>query len=198
MNANEILENGFIEGYVLGLLEPDETALVENALTLHPQLLAEMDAVENALQKYLTTNASQILKEKINSKIDFAEDERKRLENGEFYFINKYSDASLWRNSIDSLLPVKDESVFMKTLRDDEMGELYLIKTFDDVANEVHENELESFMVIEGTCSCYIGDKVYNLVTGDFIEIPLHTDHDVKVTSPFVIAIMQRLKLKAA
>ena len=177
---------------------PDETALVENALTLHPQLLAEMDAVENALQKYLTTNTSQILKEKINSKIDFAEDERKRLKNGEFYFINKYSDASLWRNSIDSLLPVQDESVFMKTLRDDEMGELYLIKTFDDVANEVHENELESFMVIEGTCSCYIGDKVYNLVTGDFIEIPLHTDHDVKVTSPFVIAIMQRLKLKAA
>ena len=149
-------------------------------------------------RSHVTTNTCQFLKEKINSKIDFIEDEIKRLEHGEFYFINKYSNASLWRRSIDSLLPTVEESLFIHTLRDDEIGELYLIKTFDDVANEVHENELESFMVIEGSCSCHIGDEIYNLVAGDFIEIPLHIDHNVKVTSPFVMAIMQRLKLKAA
>lgn len=198
MTVNEILENGLIEGYVLGILEPDEMALIENAIAQNPTLRHEINAVEFALQKYLTLDVQTSVKDKLNNQINFVEEEKERLLKGDFNFINKNSDAALWRKSIEHLLPKEQEPFFITSLRDDEVGELFLIKSFVDVENEVHENEVESFMVLEGTCTCYIGNKKYDLIAGDFIEIPLYTDHDIKITSDGpVIAIMQRLKLKA-
>lgn len=199
MDINEILENGLIEGYVLGLLDPEETALVESSITKYPQLRAEMRAVEDALQTYLTLDTSRLIKEKINAKIDFAERERQGLEKGEFHFINKHSDAVLWFEKVKPLIPeIQPDPFFITTLRDDDKGELFLIKTFTHVDNETHEDEMESFMILEGTCTCYVGDKIYDLSAGDYLEIPLQTNHDVKITSPYVIAIMQRLKVNAA
>lgn len=199
MDINEILENGLIEGYVLGLLDPEETALVESSITKYPQLRAEMRAVEDALQTYLTLDTSRLIKEKINAKIDFAEKERQGLEKGEFHFINKNSDAVLWFEKVKPLIPENQpDPFFITTLRDDDQGELFLIKTFTHVDNETHEDEMESFMILEGTCTCYVGDKIYDLSAGDYLEIPLQTNHDVKITSPYVIAIMQRLKVNAA
>ena len=199
MDINEILENGLIEGYVLGLLDPEETALVESSITKYPQLRAEMRAVEDALQTYLTLDTSRLIKEKLKAKLDFVDQERQRLEKGEFHFINKNSDASLWLEKVKPLLPdSQPDSFFITTLRDDDQGELFLIKTFTHVDNETHEDEMESFMILEGTCTCYVGDKIYDLSAGDYLEVPLQTNHDVKITSPYVIAIMQRLKVNAA
>ena len=48
---------------------------------------------------------------------------------------------------------------------------------------EVHTNELESFLILEGTCDITIGEEVHHLVTGDFISIPLHIGHSLIVTS---------------
>ena len=199
MDIHEILENGLIEGYVLGLLAPEETALVEKSISLYPQLRTEIQAVEDALQTYLMLDNSRLIKNKLDEKLQFIEKEKQKLEKGEFNFINKNSDASLWLEKVKPLLPENQpDPFFISTLRDDNQGELFLIKTFQHVENEVHENEVESFMVLEGTCTCYVGDRVYNLTAGDYLEIPLYTNHDVRISSPYVIAIMQRLKLDAA
>lgn len=199
MNEKEIINSGLIEGFVLGILDPDEAALVQKAIHQNSTLLNEVEAVENALQNVLKVNLDIKSKEALNIQLDFIEAESLRLHKGEFGFITKNSDASLWRKSIDHLLPKEQEPFFITTLRDDHQGELFLVRTYINVENEVHENEIESFMVIDGSCTCYIGDKVYNLFAGDYIEIPLYTNHDVKVsTKEPVIAIMQRLKLKAA
>ena len=61
------------------------------------------------------------------------------------------------------------------------------------VDDEVHVNEKESFLVLEGECECYVGDNVYRLGPGGFIEIPLHEHHNVKVISEYVVAVMQRI-----
>ena len=62
-----------------------------------------------------------------------------------------------------------------------------------DVDDEVHEHEQESFLVLEGECECHIGDTVYRLGPGGFIEIPLHLNHNVRVLSPYVVAVLQHI-----
>ena len=48
---------------------------------------------------------------------------------------------------------------------------------------EVHEHELERFLVVEGTCNITIDEDVHHLVPGDFLAIPLYKNHHVTVTS---------------
>jgi mannose-6-phosphate isomerase-like protein (cupin superfamily) len=64
-----------------------------------------------------------------------------------------------------------------------------------DYPDEVHDDLLECFIVLEGECECYIGDDVIHLGPGGFIDIPLYTHHDVKVIKGPVLAIVQRLKV---
>lgn len=58
----------------------------------------------------------------------------------------------------------------------------------------MHINELEKFLILEGTCDITIEDEVYSLKAGDFLSIPLYKKHDVRITSLNPCkAILQRL-----
>ena len=50
-------------------------------------------------------------------------------------------------------------------------------------SQEVHHDEYEKFLIVEGTCTITIGDEVHNLVPGNFLSIPLYKNHTVTVTS---------------
>ena len=59
---------------------------------------------------------------------------------------------------------------------------------------EVHDNEYEKFLIIEGTCDITVDEDVYSLVPGDYFSIPLYKSHNIKVTSTIPCkAILQRL-----
>ena len=59
---------------------------------------------------------------------------------------------------------------------------------------EVHKDELERFLILEGTCELTIEDEVYNLKAGDYLAIPLYKKHDLKITSAIPCkAILQRI-----
>lgn len=53
------LESGILELYVLGDLSSEEIREVENTLAQHPEVNAELEAIENALQAYALSNAIQ-------------------------------------------------------------------------------------------------------------------------------------------
>ena len=53
----------------------------------------------------------------------------------------------------------------------------------DMAPQEVHHTEYERFLIIEGSCDITIGEDIHSLSYGDFLEIPLHVTHSVKVTS---------------
>ena len=60
--------------------------------------------------------------------------------------------------------------------------------------HEVHDDEFEKFLILEGTCDITIGDKVHKMASGDSLSIPLHIDHFVTVTSDIPCkAILQRI-----
>jgi mannose-6-phosphate isomerase-like protein (cupin superfamily) len=48
---------------------------------------------------------------------------------------------------------------------------------------ELHHDEHEKFLIVEGSCTISVEDKSYDLVAGDFLQIPLHKKHHVTVTS---------------
>ena len=48
---------------------------------------------------------------------------------------------------------------------------------------ETHTNEIEKFLIVEGSCEIIVEKEVYQLVSGDFFAIPLYKSHMVKVTS---------------
>ncbi|MEO0041538.1 MAG: hypothetical protein RL329_986, partial [Bacteroidota bacterium] len=52
MNLREIIESGIIELYVMNGLPPDEAAQLEKMAQQHPEVRAEMDAIESALLRY--------------------------------------------------------------------------------------------------------------------------------------------------
>ena len=53
----------------------------------------------------------------------------------------------------------------------------------DYAPQEVHDDEHEKFLIIEGTCDIIVGNEINQLVAGDYFAIPLHKNHIIKVTS---------------
>jgi anti-sigma-K factor RskA len=53
------LESGILELYVLGDLSSEEIREVENTIAQHPEVKAEVEAIENVLQAYAISNAIQ-------------------------------------------------------------------------------------------------------------------------------------------
>jgi mannose-6-phosphate isomerase-like protein (cupin superfamily) len=49
--------------------------------------------------------------------------------------------------------------------------------------DEIHDNEYEKFLIVEGECDITVGTNVHHLTPGNYFSIPLHATHSVKVTS---------------
>ncbi len=58
MNTGEYIESGILEAYVLGVLTADENLEVAAYVAMHPELSAELDAIESALIQYSASGVS--------------------------------------------------------------------------------------------------------------------------------------------
>lgn len=74
MNIHEVISSGLLESYVLGATSADETAMIRDLCTKHPELVKEIEAIEEALIIYASKNTRPLdskLKETLNSKLGF-------------------------------------------------------------------------------------------------------------------------------
>ncbi len=84
MNVNELISSGLLESYVLGTTSAEETALIQSLCKKHPELLAEIEAIENGLlhvSAQLAPPLNPALKDKIAASLQFNE-ERPPVEAG--------------------------------------------------------------------------------------------------------------------
>lgn len=58
MDLQSFIQSGLLETYVLGQCTPQEQALVERMLAQHPEIRAEMSAIEAALENYAVANSA--------------------------------------------------------------------------------------------------------------------------------------------
>ena len=125
-------------------------------------------------------------------------------ENNRFPLLGPYSKMEDWIQLLgDHPDPQAFEGIHMEPLYKDSRIELNLVWVKDMVPEEVHQDVMESFLLLEGSCSCTIEQKDGNTRTvhmkpGDFLALELGERHDIRVTSPYPAkAILQWLSIAA-
>jgi mannose-6-phosphate isomerase-like protein (cupin superfamily) len=192
-DLNEYVNSGNLEQYSLDMFNPALAKEVTELSAAHPEVKKELNEIELAMEQLAQSHAiapDAALKNRVLAALNFFDDEIIDLDN--LPPTDKYSNYTAWFNAIEHLLPAEPfEDFFIHELQRDEQIAQMLVVTKLDVQEEIHEAVGESFFILKGQCACRVGDEVFTLNAGDHLEIPLHVSHDIKILSPYVIAILQ-------
>ena len=183
------LESGIILAYVLGNATLEEAALVEMMAGQHPEIRFEINATEETLETYAMAHAiapPPTVKPFLRATLDYTE----RMMKGEspaapphLNALSKISDYSEWLDRKDFILPTDFDGVYAKIFGYTPEAISAVVWIKEAAPYEVHDDEFEKFLVLEGTCDITIAGEVHQLKAGDYLAIPLYKDHMVKVTS---------------
>lgn len=196
MNIREYINSGILEEYCLCILDEDQVQEVNTLRIQHPEIETEIQSIEASLNAYVKTSAEKPavnLQEEIWNTLQNLNKER-NIDLTDLPIINKYTDHETWLGIVKPFIPARlEEDRIVHVLRQSDEIVQMLVISKTAFENEVHVEEHESFIILEGECECTVGDKVFRLQPGGFTEIPLHTNHDVRILSPHVTAILQRI-----
>lgn len=196
MNTQAYIDSGILEEYCLGLLPVGGMQEVERMCRQYPGIRAEKESIEAGLEQQAKARAiapPPALEDQIWGLLENLNRE-KQHDLSDLPLINRFSDHKNWLRIVQPLLPPKfEEERTVQVLRADVGVIQMLVQSKTDFEDEVHRDEYESFIILEGECECRVGDHVFRLGPGGFTEIPLHTAHDVRILTPHVTAILQRV-----
>ena len=196
MNIPDYIESGVLADYCLGVLNTEQMAEVELLCAGHPELKHELTRLQNSLENYVAEKPvwrKAAMKERIWDMLSNIDVEEKAIP-GNFPVINKYSDHKNWLKIVEPFRPADfREGMFTKVMNHNEQVTHILMMSYEDDVEEIHTDLKESFIILEGECECYIDGEVTRLSAGGYLEIPLHAKHNVKVLSPYVVAVVQRI-----
>lgn len=199
MDLQDYIESGIIEDYCLGTLSEEASVELLDMADRHPEIKHQIDEYRECLETYSLENMrtpSPGLKKLVFELLDnLVKEEERKIESPPL--LNKYSDYRNWLEIARSVLPPSlQKNMFIRDIRDDDSVSQTVIWTRVDYPDEVHENEQESFIILEGKCRCHIAGKIVELGPGEYLEIPLFAHHNVEIigTQP-VLAIVQRVKV---
>lgn len=188
-NVNEYINSGILEMYVLGLTSVEENKEVVSYSALHPEIKNEIDAISKALVNYSETTSPTIdptLKPMIMATIDYME----RIKNGETRTIppilnenSTAADFAPWLDRKDLALTEEVEDFTVKLIGHQPGAMTAIVWIKDATPYELHDNEFEKFLILEGTCDIITDTHTLSLVPGDYYSLPLNLGHVVKVTS---------------
>lgn len=199
MNSQEYIESGILERYVLGTASLAEQKEVEERAAADPTIQQEINAISEAFETLALQHAiapDPIIRPFLMATINYTE----RLQNGEPVteppLLNEKStpsDYESWLSRTDMVSP-GTEDVFAKIIGHSEKALTAIVWLKKMAPQEVHDDEHERFLIIEGTCDIVVGESIHQLVPGDYFAIPLHSNHHIKVTSSIPCkVILQRV-----
>ncbi|MBB5624261.1 mannose-6-phosphate isomerase-like protein (cupin superfamily) [Pedobacter cryoconitis] len=192
MDIKSYIDEGNLEQYCFEL---DNVSLGNEIAALrlgHPEIGQELNRIELSIEELAKTHAitpSLQLKGRIMAALGIAEEV---LDLNHLPPTSKYSNYESWLKAVEHLIPAAPfDDFFAHVLQQNEQMAQTLVITKLNVPDEVHDVVAESFFILEGTCTCTVGHEVFTLNAGDYLAIPLHTNHDIRIDSPYVIAILQ-------
>lgn len=193
MDITAYIKSGVLEQYCLGMLNADEETAVIKIAAQYPEVKQELAEIERAIEHMAAAESVQPdndLKEIILASLGFSRPEV--LDWNNLPTANMYSNHESWLKVVKHLIPDEPfDDFFIQLIRQEENLSQMLVISKVDVPKETHEEIAESFLILKGECICTVGEETFQLKAGDFLEIPLHKEHDVKVLSPYVIAVLQ-------
>jgi len=173
---------------VLGSTSAEESAEIEQLAAIDPAVRQEIAAIEETMEVFATAHAispGPVIKPFLLATIDYTE----RLKKGEPFteppLLNEQSavaDYAAWLNR-DDMVYKGEENIYVKIIGHTAQAISAIIWIKDKTPEELHHDEYERFLVVEGSCDIVVGGTVQTLNPGDFFEIPLHKPHVVQVTS---------------
>jgi len=189
MSVKEYISSGILEQYVLGAVTQEEAREVQRMAATHVEVRKEIEEISKALEQHAMDNAvmpSPKIKPFLMATIDYSE----RMESGETASFppaltekSKIIDYAQWLNRKDMYLPADADHLFAKIIGYTPEALTAIVWIKDFAPPEVHTNEHEKFLIVEGTCNIVVDQEVYSLIPGDFFTIPLHKTHKIIVTS---------------
>ena len=185
----EFIESGILEAYVLGNATAEESRLVEQIASSSHTIRDEIAAINEALELFALANGVEpapAAKPLLLATIDYTE----RLKNGEppsfppqLHDNSRIADYDQWLSHPEMVPPPDFEHFYAKIIGYTPQAFTAVVWVREMAPQEVHDNEYEKFLVVEGTCDITIGDEVHSLKPGNYLAIPLHAPHHVRVTS---------------
>ncbi|MCO5946333.1 cupin domain-containing protein [Mucilaginibacter flavidus] len=192
MDVQKYIESGVLEQYCLGLLDEGEQAYLIQMTMLYPEIKTELTAVELAFEELSAITAvepTNNLKQNILAAIGF---NNVALNVNDLPVLRHSTNPGPWLAAFAHLIPdAPAEDLTVNVIRDDAIVRQMLMTGNTDVPEEEHGEFHESLFVLKGRCECTVGDELFTLGAGDFIEIPLNIKHDIKLLTPFVTAVLQ-------
>lgn len=199
--VQDYINSGILEMYVMGITSAEETLQVNDMASKHAEIRSEIEEISKALEidavKKTNTGPSETVKPFLMAVIDYTE----RLKAGEPMtfppLLNKDSkiiDFEEWTSREDMVLTDDFENMYAKLIghTPEVTTAISWIKT--NTPFEIHTNEYERFLILEGSCDITIGTDLHSLKAGDFIGIPLHIGHSLVITSEIPCkVILQRV-----
>lgn len=200
MNIKAYIKSGILESYVLGMASAAEIAEVEKFSSVHSEIKMEIEEISKALELYAEQHRVEphaAIKTLLMATIDYT----KRMESGEPQsfpqHLNEHSkikDYQQWLDREDMVVARDFQGMFAKIIGYSEEATTAIVWIKNMAPEEIHHNEYEKFLIVEGTCEIIVDGKVNELYPGDYFAIPLHSDHHVQVTSKIPCkVILQRV-----
>ncbi len=199
-DPQQYIDSGILEEFVLGLTTEAENREVLSMASAHPEVQREIDEISASLQLYAESKAPPVcptVKPLLMATIDYME----RIRKGEKVTYppelsgeSVAADFSEWLEREDMVLPADFEGMYAKIIGYTPQATTAIAWLQYGSPEEVHHDQYEKFLILEGSCDITIDGTVLSLVPGDYLSIPLHKPHHVNVTSAVPCkVILQRL-----
>lgn len=194
------INTGILESYVYGIASQEEVEAVERALRLSENVRAALLFVELVAEEVAMLDAvapDPIIKPFLLSTIDVQD----RMTAGEVLSpAPLLRDGSLpedfndWLKRADMVPPDELEDIFAKIISVTPEAMTAIVWIREMAPQEVHHDQYERFLILEGTCNIVVENDVFPLQPGSYFQIPLHKNHEVIITSSIPCkVILQRV-----
>ncbi|MEO6285714.1 MAG: cupin domain-containing protein [Dyadobacter sp.] len=200
----ELIESGILELYILGQTSAAETAQVERMKDAHQEVRDALFDLEVSLENYALSQAKAVdptIKPFLMATIKYMD----RLAAGEkesfpprLHAQSRIEDYRFWLERPDLSLRIPLDQIDAHIIGASPTLTTAIVWIKNGAPPETHRKELESFLILEGSCNIVVNGQDHHLYAGDIFTIPLHSSHHVLVTSQIPCKlILQRAAVAA-
>lgn len=189
---------GMLDRYALGIAAPGEIRALEARAVQDPDFAERLGAVREeqaALAKREAIVPPAALRERIRNEVSRIQElEASSGRPPVLHAGTTIAQFSRWVNDPALVRPADAGNVHLIMLDEQPDRQTALAWLVTEQEAEVHDDMVERFLILEGTCDVFLDDERHALVPGDVFTIPMHRTHSVKVTSPVICkVILQRV-----
>lgn len=185
IEPDQYIASGILESYVFGELNSKERLEVERMAAQHPEIRAELDEIEETQQRILEAGKikpAPKTKASLFASLAALEAEEKKQDPPFVTELSKIEDYTSWIEKAGEP-PAGYDNLHFELVYDSPGHWLSVVWVKDETPAEMHVRVLEKILILEGSCQIDMEGEVFELKAGDYLSVPLHHSHIVKVTS---------------